>query len=171
MDGGGGPLSKTVSVPKPVDDSQYVNSLNMDQKEIYETYKLIQSTKNESKLIHLVESGSIGPNMVDKEGMTPLMQAVDCNFSPETIRRLIELGCDVNAQNSDGMTSLHLSMWQDNSELFETLLKNHADTKIEDNEGESVQESCQSRKLIDILEQTLAVSLTLSQANQKSKTE
>jgi len=70
------------------------------------------------------------------------MQAVDCNFSPETIRRLIELGCDVNAQNSDGMTSLHLSMWQDNSELFETLLKNHADTKIEDNEGESVQESC-----------------------------
>ena len=75
----------------------------------------------------LVESGGVGPNGVDKEGMTPLMLAVDCNFSEKTVQRLIDLGCDVNAQNSDGMTSLHLSMWNDNSELFKALLSNSAD--------------------------------------------
>jgi hypothetical protein len=30
MDGGGGPLSKTVSVPQPIDDSAYVESLSME---------------------------------------------------------------------------------------------------------------------------------------------
>jgi ankyrin repeat protein len=57
---------------------------------------------------------------------------------------LIDLGCDVNSQNSDGMTSLHLTMWQDNASLFEVLLKNNADSNIEDNEGESVKDGCPS---------------------------
>ena len=36
------------------------------------------------------------------------------NLSVETIKQLFDLGCDVNAQNNDGMTCLHSSMWNEN---------------------------------------------------------
>ena len=57
----------------------------------------------------MVNSKQIKVDSRDKGGMTPLMIAVDNEFSIEAIQTLIDSGCDVNAQNSDGMTSLHMS--------------------------------------------------------------
>jgi hypothetical protein len=46
------------------------------------------------------------------------MIAVEAQFSVETIKKLVEMGCDVNAQNNDGMTCLHSSMWNENEGIF-----------------------------------------------------
>lgn len=48
-------------------------------------------------MINLVESGELRPTETDKEGVTALMLAADMGFSIETIDRLLELGCDINA--------------------------------------------------------------------------
>ena len=58
------------------------------------------------------------------------MIAVENQFSVATIKQLIALGCDTNAQNNDGMTSLHMSLHIENQPVFEELLKHGADPNI-----------------------------------------
>ena len=53
------------------------------------------------------------------------------------MQKLIDLGCEVNAQDKDGMTALHKSYWLDNPDNFRLLLKNGADPEIEDNDEDS----------------------------------
>ena len=55
----------------------------------------------EAKLIGAVELGRLKSKSANDEGQTPLMVAVNNKFSEQTVVRLIELGCDVNAQNSN----------------------------------------------------------------------
>jgi len=55
-----------------------------------------------------MEKKELLPDQINDVGQTPLMFAIDENFKQETILKLIELGCDVNAvNNEDGMTCLH----------------------------------------------------------------
>ena len=44
-------------------------------------YAELESSKDEKKLISLVESGQLRPSDTNKEGQTPIMFAVDSNFS------------------------------------------------------------------------------------------
>ena len=85
-----------MSVPQRPDESQYINSLTNDEKQMLELYAELESSKDEKKLISLVESGQLRPADTNKEGQTPIMFAIDSNFSTETVEKLIELGCDVN---------------------------------------------------------------------------
>ena len=50
------------------------------------------------------------------------MLAVEVGFKTQTIVRLIELGCDVNAKDEDGMTCLHKAIWCENLTTYEVLL-------------------------------------------------
>ena len=55
-----------------------------------------------------MEKKELLPDQINDVGQTPLMFAIDENFKQETILKLIELACDVNAvNNEDGMTCLH----------------------------------------------------------------
>ena len=128
---------REVPQPRKPDDTAYINSLEGRDKEIFKIYEEISESSNESKLIDVVTSGLIGPNDTNREGQTPLMFAVDSNFSTKAIEKLIELGCDVNAQGEDGMTPLHKSIWCENKENFKKLLSKGADLDIKDEEGES----------------------------------
>lgn len=65
------------------------------------------------------------------------MLAVNSGFSNETIEKLIDLGCDINAAASDGMTALHASYYCENKETFEFLLKKGADPNIADDAGDT----------------------------------
>ena len=69
------------------------------------------------------------------------MIAVENQFSVETIKKLITLGCDPNAQNNDGMTSLHMSLHTENKPVFEELLRHGSYPNIQDEDGESVIEA------------------------------
>ena len=92
--GTGNPFEKTVPIPLKPDDSAYIKDLDGRDKELFEIYQQLED--DEAKLVVLVSSGKIGPNEKDKEGQTALMKAIDFNFSKETIKALIDLGCSVN---------------------------------------------------------------------------
>ena len=101
-------------------------------------YEEIRETKDGQKLVEMVRSGVITPDTVDKHGQTPLMQAVDMQLPLHTLRSLVELGCDVNAQNSEGEAALHQAMICEFWDSFSELLKMGADPSIADKQGESV---------------------------------
>ena len=65
------------------------------------------------------------------------MIAVEFNFSQQCLAKLIELGCDINAQDKDGMTALHKSIWCESKDNFKLLVDKGADLDLKDNEGES----------------------------------
>ena len=80
------------------------------------------------------------------------MVAVDNNFSLECLEKMIELGCDVNSQNTqDEMTCLHSAYELGLKDVFEMLLRKGANPELQA-EGESVYELCkQSKAFSDIL--------------------
>ena len=51
------------------------------QMELYSVYQQIIENKEEAKLIELVKSGTLSPDSKNAEGQTPLMIAVEAQFS------------------------------------------------------------------------------------------
>jgi hypothetical protein len=49
--------------------------------ELYSVYQQIIENKEEAKLIELVKSGTLSPDSKNAEGQTPLMIAVEAQFS------------------------------------------------------------------------------------------
>ena len=67
--------------------------------------------------------------------MDPLILAVDCEFSIETLQSLISLGCSLKNADTQGRTALHYAVDLENHEIINFLLKNGADAYQEDNTG------------------------------------
>ena len=137
------------SVPVKPDNSEYIKDLKVDQKVIFNLYNQVSETKDENKLISFLEKGTLRPDDVSKEGQTPLMIAVDYSFSEETIKKLIDLGCDVNARDVDGNTPMHTAAYCENFEAFKCLFENGADPLQEDNDGLSVKVLCKDDGLAE----------------------
>jgi len=91
------------------------------------------------------------------------MLAVDCSFSNSTIEKLIELGCDVNAQGIDGMTALHKSCWSEKPETFELLLRKGSKLDIADEDGDTGRNLAeQSKAFKPILDQVMGAEMAVS---------
>ena len=108
-------LEPPVSVPQKPDNKAYIDGLRDDEKEIFNIYQDIIENKNEVGLVQLVKNGVVKPDACDKEGQTPLDIAVEAGFSAQTIVTLVNFGCDLNAQTSDGSTPLHAAMYNENA--------------------------------------------------------
>ena len=61
-------MAPTVSQPKQPDDTDFLKSLNSDEKAIHDLYTELESNKDEKKLIKLIESGKLLPNDRNKLG-------------------------------------------------------------------------------------------------------
>ena len=70
------------------------------------------------------------------------MIAVDNGFSPKTVEKLIELGCDVDAQDADGNTALHTTVYTENFKLFQCLIASGANPLKTDNDGLDTKSLC-----------------------------
>ncbi len=68
------------------------------------------------------------------EGATDLFVAVSLNL-PVLVRSLLTQGAELNAQDSDGWTSLHYAAYNDASAAAKVLLENGAQVNAQDNEG------------------------------------
>jgi len=75
--------------------------------EVFQIYQAIREDKNEDLLRKLIEEDTLTLDSRNKEGMGPLLLAVDCEFSHDTLKFLIVKGCNVNAQDDQGRTALH----------------------------------------------------------------
>ena len=126
----GGPLIKPVSMPKPPDNAEYLKKLSDNETNIFNLYEQIVHSKDEKTLLSYLETGKLKPTTTNKEKITPLMLAIDCSMSVETIGKLIDLGCQINAQADDGMTPLHKAYILENLETFKYLLSRGADPDI-----------------------------------------
>ena len=124
-------------------------------------------------MIELLKNKQLKSDSVNKEGQTPLMIALENSFTLKTISELIDLGCDVNAQDLDGNTPLHSSVLFENESAFKELLSKGARVDIEDNEGQSVKSLIEEDKLTKFIalirtNEQLATSELLTSQNQGS---
>ena len=70
-------------------------------------------------------------NLPDKDGRTPLYEAIDNeNIDLEVIELLLKHGADINLQDEDGNTTLHEAVVNGNREVIELLLKHGADVNL-----------------------------------------
>ena len=75
------------------------------------------------------------------EGNTPLIFSV-IGFNHDMLIKLIDLGANINLQNTDGNTASHYLAISKNIELLEFMISNGADFEIENNEGKNVYDLC-----------------------------
>ncbi len=80
--------------------------------------------------------------------MNPLMFAVDCNFSIETVEFLIKQGCEVNSQDAKGDTALHYACYMENVDLIRALLTHGADPNAKNHDGISSVDSADDNEEI-----------------------
>ena len=90
-----------------------------------------------------MEEKNLLPEQKNKEGMTPLILAVDCEFKVSTLERLLELGCDINAQDGSGRTALHYAADLENVDIIKFLIGHGADKEIKDNSGSSAKDEAE----------------------------
>ena len=104
---------------------------------------------NLEKVSFLLSYGA-NPNTKDKSGLTPLLKVVsakceknhwdESRIQKSVAQQLIDAGGDVNIQNSQGQTPLHLidtSSSQQNTALAQLLINTGAYTNIQDNNGQT----------------------------------
>ncbi|CDW85245.1 acyl-binding protein [Stylonychia lemnae] len=148
----GGILAKSVPRPKAEDQTQYLKSLTQDEKDMMLTYQMIREDKNESLLIQLLEEKRLDVNTKNKEGMDPLILAIDCEFTIETLQKLIKLGCSIKNSDTQGRTALHYAVDLENIELIQFLIDNGADKNTKDHSGSSpLDEAETNEEIMEIL--------------------
>lgn len=54
-------MGNTTSVPVKHDETAYINSLNVGEKEVADLFNEVRNSKSEAKLIDLVKSGKLSP--------------------------------------------------------------------------------------------------------------
>lgn len=80
-----------------------------------------------------MSEGRIKADTKNKEGVTPLLLCVDCEFSLATLKSLVEEhGCSVNDHDDQGRTALHFACDLENEEIITFLLENGADPLAQD---------------------------------------
>lgn len=77
------------------------------------------------KILKYIEDDDNNINAKDKNGITPLMYAVQSN-NTRVIQLLLSNGADVNIKNNDGDTALCIAYERDYFEAFKLLLENRA---------------------------------------------
>lgn len=98
-------------------------------------YQMIREDKNEELLLQMINDKRLGIEDRNKEGMDPLILAVDCEFSVDTLAELVGLGCNVNNQDCIGRTALHYAVDLENKDIIKFLLSHGADPTIKDSAG------------------------------------
>lgn len=107
---------------------------------------------NEDIIRFLLKAGA-SPNVRDKEGRTPLHDAVD-NSKIESVKMLLQAGADVNAKDNNGNTPLSIAAEMSCMKLCKLLLE----------AGATVDESLLQRikeKMMDKIQESNAYSCTL----------
>ena len=88
-----------------------------------------------SMIIYLISKENQSHDCVDENGSTPLHRACYCG-GEEAVNFLINLGADINAQDKEKLTPLHLAVLGENEQIVLKLLQKNANKNISNGKGE-----------------------------------
>lgn len=100
-----------------------------------------------------------------KYGGTPLHW---CS-SRETLHALIEMGCDINAQNFDKRTALHIMVARNRLECIVTLLAYEAEIDIIDKDGNTPLHIAVEKKFVPIVQCLVVFGCDINMRNKNGK--
>lgn len=115
---------KTLQVPATL-DGWYENKTWQDRLALLEQYH----DRNYTKLVD-----KLGDPFIIAEIKRGHLKD-DQKGSPEVVKKLIELGADVNVKNKDGRTALMYSLWGRKDDAFALLLLEQPHIKIDEQDG------------------------------------
>ncbi|EDQ88817.1 uncharacterized protein MONBRDRAFT_37296, partial [Monosiga brevicollis MX1] len=104
-----------------------------------ETHKAVHLKDHNGQLIPQQAAPSVRMDVRDENGNTALINAVLAGHI-DVVEMLLAFGANVNAQDSQGNTPLHMAAWQErasSSDIAELLMKLNADPNIINNSGAS----------------------------------
>jgi acyl-CoA-binding protein len=123
-----------MGVSRPVFEEEEPEELS--EKELL-VRKLCESVKADSIDEELL--ASLGVNVSDKNGLTPLHHAVDEGLT-HVVQVLLDRGADCNAKDNLGMTPGHYAGELENLEVLRILIGRSLDLDIQDLDGNSVRD-------------------------------
>ena len=131
-----------------IDHGADVNTTN---KENYTALMVACAGRHIDAINALLKYGA-DPKIVDDEGDTCLISAVDGDCSKDVLQAIIDHGANVNATNKDNHTALMVACWNRNIDAVNVLLKAGADPNITDGVGltclhSAVKECCSEESL------------------------
>lgn len=102
------------------------------------------------EVAYLLGKGA-NPNLSNHIGQTVLHRAVWVwKAQKETVEILLEYKADINVQDRDGNTPLHIAVNRENKELLKVLTKYKADTSIQNKEGETAYQLAIRKGYVDL---------------------
>ncbi|XP_015772601.1 PREDICTED: ankyrin-1-like isoform X2 [Acropora digitifera] len=127
-------------------------------------------------VIELVLNYGMDVNVAAKRNITPLLWASPA-ASSLSIKTLIDLGADVNAQTSQdsnicfcGRTALHSAIHANNAAVVEVLLSNKADANIGDQQGNTALHSSTSKRFFNISQLLIYSGCKINGRNDRGET-
>lgn len=96
-----------------------------------------KNSKNDLAYYQYIESLGVYPNVVNKEGVTPLHNLASSTKDTEVISYFLKKGVDINAKNESGNTALISSSYRNNLEIVTFLVENGADINQTNKQGVS----------------------------------
>eukprot|EP01130_Rhizamoeba_saxonica_P010969 TRINITY_DN4533_c0_g1_i1.p1 TRINITY_DN4533_c0_g1~~TRINITY_DN4533_c0_g1_i1.p1 ORF type:complete len:107 (-),score=30.32 TRINITY_DN4533_c0_g1_i1:148-468(-) len=100
-------------------------------------------------VVSLLDQGNVTIDSVNESQSTLLHWAVD-RGNLELTEILIDMGSNINFQNENGETPLHIAVLCEYDDIVKLLLEKGADTSVVDNENETVFDSA-SKKQAELL--------------------
>ena len=104
-----------------ITESRVSDESNVRQHKVFEAFEKMREEVDEEIL------NSLNPNAANKEGLTPLMWIIDCEYPADIISRYLEKkNINLNQQDSSGYTALHYAYMMQNDEIVQLLYKKGA---------------------------------------------